>query len=266
MTISLVVPQAILGEISDAAAFHLETAGVLLCSVSESRSGHRRLLARKMCWVPEEAYFRRDPDLMVIASEGYIHALGEAELIGATCLWVHTHPGQAAIPVASTHDKVVDCQLADLFRFRSSSPFYGALIFSPRESEIAFTGFLEREGEERRAVKRLWQVGDRWRLTQAFSRDIANPPRLFDRNIRAFGSSIQTTLGDLHVGIVGCGGTGSAVGEQLARLGIATLHLSTRTPCRRATQRVCMVLIQRISGILRPRCSRPICNASRPMS
>jgi molybdopterin/thiamine biosynthesis adenylyltransferase len=48
---------------------------------------------------------------------------------------------------------------------------------------------------------------------------------VFDRNIRAFGSHIQHTLGDLTIGIVGCGGTGSAVAEQLIRLGVRRLLL-----------------------------------------
>jgi molybdopterin/thiamine biosynthesis adenylyltransferase len=36
---------------------------------------------------------------------------------------------------------------------------------------------------------------------------------------------VQESLGRLHVAIVGCGGTGSAVAEQLVRLGVRTLSL-----------------------------------------
>lgn len=43
---------------------------------------------------------------------------------------------------------------------------------------------------------------------------------LFDRQIRAFGTEGQEMLSGLKVGIVGVGGTGSAVAEQLAREGI----------------------------------------------
>jgi len=71
----------------------------------------------------------------------------------------------------------------------------------------------------------MWQVGDRWRLSRAF--DSTQPPlsKLFDRNVRALGPIIQHTLGDLKVGIVGCGGTGSVVAEQLVRLGVRRLSL-----------------------------------------
>jgi len=225
MTVSLVCPQPIVDEMADAAHQRLETAGVLLCSVVETPNGHRRLLARHMRWVDERAYIRRERDSLAIASDGYVSALAEAETLGAACLWVHTHPGDGALPIQSEHDRVVDCQLADLFRLRSASPYYGALVFSPRDKGITFTGFLQREGQERQAVDRLWQSGDRWRLTAAFANQYGRPSEQFDRNIRAFGPVIQATLGDLHVGIVGCGGTGSAVGEQLVRLGIRNFTL-----------------------------------------
>jgi hypothetical protein len=42
----------------------------------------------------------------------------------------------------------------------------------------------------------------------------------FDRQIRAFGAAGQEVLGRLHIGVVGAGGTGSAVCEQLIRLGV----------------------------------------------
>ena len=43
--------------------------------------------------------------------------------------------------------------------------------------------------------------------------------------MRAFGTAVQQTLADLRVAIVGCGGTGSVVAEQLVRLGVRHLIL-----------------------------------------
>jgi tRNA A37 threonylcarbamoyladenosine dehydratase len=42
----------------------------------------------------------------------------------------------------------------------------------------------------------------------------------FDRQIRAFGPDGQRLLAETRVGVVGAGGTGSAVCEQLVRLGV----------------------------------------------
>jgi molybdopterin/thiamine biosynthesis adenylyltransferase len=149
-----------------------------------------------------------------------VHALAEAETLGAVCIWVHTHPGAEASPLASKYDRIVDSEIADLFRLRSGSPYYGTLIFSLRSSELAFTGFLQREGSEGVSIERLWQIGNRWRLIRAFNSPLPQLPAIFDRNVRAFGEAVQQTLGDLTVGIIGCGGTGSAIAEQLVRLGV----------------------------------------------
>jgi len=50
-------------------------------------------------------------------------------------------------------------------------------------------------------------------------------PELFDRQIRAFGLKGQQLLSRLNIGIVGVGGTGSAVAEQLAREGVKQFTL-----------------------------------------
>jgi hypothetical protein len=68
-------------------------------------------------------------------------------------------------------------------------------------------------------------VGDDWRLTRAVDSGLPEISPIFDRSIRAFGHMVQATLGDLRIAIVGCGGTGSAVSEQLVRLGVRHLTL-----------------------------------------
>jgi molybdopterin/thiamine biosynthesis adenylyltransferase len=64
-------------------------------------------------------------------------------------------------------------------------------------------------------------VGDSWRLLLSASADA--PPPVFDRQVRAFGKDGQHLLSQLHVGVVGAGGTGSAVCEQLIRLGVGEI-------------------------------------------
>jgi molybdopterin/thiamine biosynthesis adenylyltransferase len=162
---------------------------------------------------------------LTIHSEGYVHTLAEAETLGAACIWVHTHPGEDASPIPSEHDRIVDDEIADLFRVRSGSPYYGTLIFSPHLPDLAFTGYLQHENGNALQIERFWQVGDRWRLVQSYDSSIWRLSNIFDRNIRAFGRPVQRMLGDLVIGIVGCGGTGSVVAEQLVRLGVRRLIL-----------------------------------------
>ena len=104
MTVSVVVPQAMAEELESVANLSKETAGVMLAAVAEAPNGDIRLLARRMRWVEEDAYSRREWNGLTIRSEGYIQALSEPESIGATCIWVHTHPGQDASPRDATPD------------------------------------------------------------------------------------------------------------------------------------------------------------------
>lgn len=198
----------------------LETAGVLLVSVVTLGDNQYRLLGREFHPVPDAAYISREENSLTIASEGYVPALARAEAIGAAALWVHTHPGAELSPAPSSHDQIVDVQLAETFRLRAGTDYYGAVIFSPSQTGIQFSGHISRDGETKSQITRLWAVGDRFRLSHAEGHQLPEPLEMFDRNVRAFGRAVQNTLGDLTVGIVGCGGTGSAVAEQLVRLGV----------------------------------------------
>jgi hypothetical protein len=128
-------------------------------------------------------------------------------------------------PVPSRYDRIVDGQLADLFRLRTGSAFYGSVVISPTQDGIAFTGFVAEENGASINVERCWIVGDRFRLIPAFGSENVGLSPSYDRNVRAFGPRVQGTLRALRVGIAGCGGTGSAVAEQLARLGVGHLTL-----------------------------------------
>jgi proteasome lid subunit RPN8/RPN11 len=225
MRATLVLPQPLAEALLAAAREPLETAGVVIARVAHLDDGTIRILGHSVHWVPDMAYRKRGVDHLSIASEGYVPALGKAESLGAAALWFHTHPGNQTAPSPSEDDAIVDTEIADLFRLRTGSDYYGTLIVSPRESGLAFTAALHAGSGDSIAIDRLWIVGDRFRLTAAF--DAASPESspAYDRNIRAFGGDIQRTLHDLTVGVVGCGGTGSSVAEQLARLGVRRFKL-----------------------------------------
>lgn len=225
MTVTLVLPDPIAQNIDAAARKPVETAGVLLCSLVTAPNGDVRLLGRHMHWVPEDAYLAREFDHLGVASHGYVPALAEAERLGAVPLWFHTHPGDNGRPVPSPADRTVDSKIADLFRMRAASDYYGTLIVSPRPGGLVFTGALYPEAGDSISIDRLWRIGDGWQLFASFGSRQADIAAIFDRSVRAFGPAIQATLGDLRVGIVGCGGTGSAVAEQIVRLGVRRLTL-----------------------------------------
>jgi hypothetical protein len=66
-------------------------------------------------------------------------------------------------------------------------------------------------------------IGRRFRFFPRSGFDRAIDTGFYDREVRAFGPDILPLLKGLTVGVVGAGGTGSAVIEQLIRLGVGRL-------------------------------------------
>lgn len=222
---TLVMTSAVASQLEAVAALDVETAGVMLVSLIKSGDGSIRLLCRKLILVTESAYLHRDGVALSIAPEGYVHILAEAETLGAIPLWVHTHPGMRGHPEPSNADKIVDTKISGLFRIRANTDYYGTLIVSSRSNGLAFSGTLSSSEIGSVAITRMCEFGERFRIYYAINSDVENPVDIFDRNVRALGNSIQQALSGLHVAIVGCGGTGSAVAEQLVRLGVRRFTL-----------------------------------------
>jgi hypothetical protein len=183
-----------------------------------------RLLATAIEPVPEHAYLNRSRRQLLISSDGYVSALGRAEAEGFTALWLHTHVGRGARPQPSRHDDHVDAQLQEVFQIRAGADRYGSVVVAGSPGELHFTGRIDLGGGYI-PIDRIVVVGSR---IHVMSSDDSIEQRIdpsFDRNIRALGGDIQRALGSLRVGIVGCGGTGSAVAEELVRLGVRNFAL-----------------------------------------
>lgn len=216
---TLVLTEPVAAALAALADGGLEAAAVLVVGVHRA-AGRLRLLARELHPVAD-AHCDRLSDEMTVSSAGWVGAVGRAAELGAVALWVHTHPG--GDPTPSRRDAIVDRQLEGPFTVRTGSEVYGSVVLSPSATPagFAFTG-AGRDGRESFTVTRALVVGAHLRLLHAHGTvPEAGDAGLYDRQVRAFGGGLQAALGGLRVGLAGAGGTGSAVAEQLARLGVA---------------------------------------------
>jgi hypothetical protein len=250
MSITLVATDPLAARLRELATYEVETGGVVLARLVRTPSGNIRLLARRLLEVPDHAYERREAQELLIRSDGYVPALASAEETGCVPIWFHTHPGNGSDPSPSRYDLTVNESLSDLFRLRAASPFYGALIVGSDDGAITFTGSLD-DGDNIKPIDRLWIDGPRLALYRAANVDLDDVPDLYDRNIRAFGGPVQRVLGSLRVAVVGCGGTGSAVAEQLVRLGVRELDLID--PDNLSDSNVTRVYGSRLKDVGRPK-------------
>lgn len=83
------------------------------------------------------------------------------------------------------------------------------------------TGAVPHPDGSTRRVDVLRIVGDRVQVLLGDERQ--NLANLFHRQVLALGADGQLVLGCMHIGVVGAGGTGSAVSEQLVRLGVGRI-------------------------------------------
>lgn len=198
-----------------------EVAGVLIVGVSKT-DDEIRFLAREFHPASAGSYLERTPRKLGLTSGAYMPALARAADLGASAVFIHSHPEDAA--VMSIFDDEVDEKLRSVFQIRTGSPFYGSVVFRLEEGQLTFTGRAWRAEESLGHISLLREFGDRFRFIPALDSLAAVPPSsVFDRQVRAFGPDMQALLGQLHVGVVGAGGTGSAVIEQLIRLGVGMI-------------------------------------------
>jgi molybdopterin/thiamine biosynthesis adenylyltransferase len=195
-----------------------ERAAYLLCKPSISTNETRLLVREVMPVLPDEITSATERDI-VIKQESYRRALKRAHLSKSCFVLVHSHPQK--FPSHSPQD---DVEELDLFRsayarIHNDPLVHGSIVISDPGNPIGRVWLAD---GTIRPISRIRVIGRRFAFfdpdDQALM-DIA----MFDRQILAFGEHIQKLLSRMHVGIVGLGGTGSAICEELTRLGVGKL-------------------------------------------
>lgn len=212
-------------EIDAATCRNVETGAVLLCRPHVFGS-HARFVVEEIRWVPEHAYVERVSDKMRISSGGFVPMLGEAEERGLIAGWFHTHPTSPRPIRPSDLDRAVDSELGPLFRLRTGGDAYLSVIGTTRNRSLAIIGTMTSESGETSEMGAVVTLGESLQLTlrdESVGTEVTSD--LYSRQVAAFGGPIQRSLGALQIGVVGCGGTGSAVAEQLIRLGVKSVVL-----------------------------------------
>ena len=133
---------------------------------------------------------------------------------------IHSHP--RGFPTFSPQDDRNERDLFQLVRNRNGDDAKLASLLLVGDDNYRARLWVDEHGAiDCRAVR---TVGSRLFFEQAAA-DPEPIDDVFDRQARAFGSVLNTVLRELRVGVVGCGGTGSATAMFLARLGVGHIAL-----------------------------------------
>ncbi|OIT12634.1 hypothetical protein BL243_23085 [Ralstonia solanacearum] len=191
-----------------------EGAAFLLCGQSVSEDVVK-LLVHTVVPIRDEDFLRREKYGLSISSAALARIAKLAKYESLSVIFAHSHPeGMAEF---SEQDDREEDRLLPFLQARVPARIHGTIVLT----EHGIQGRLYTP--ERVIADKIIVVGDRFRSWTPHRAHEAEP--FFDRQVRAFGPDIQRLLRRLRVGIVGVGGTGSAVAEQLCRLGVGHLRL-----------------------------------------
>ena len=189
-------------------ASELETYSILFGRSIEISGRLARIVVHDAVTPPLKAYSERTPTRVQLRPEFVAEIAQRARRSGEAIVFTHTHP--FPLNEFSLTDDEGEKVLADFLKQRVPEPRHAALLITP-ETIIA------RELGHKLPLNVLG-VGPKlvWGKTNA-SVDFNTR---YDRQVRAFGKAGQGILESMRVGIVGLGGTGSIVLQQLLHLGI----------------------------------------------
>jgi molybdopterin/thiamine biosynthesis adenylyltransferase len=201
-----------------------EAAAIAICGRSFvpdpwSGEGEERFIVREIIEVPASAYEARSPVAFTWSTTPFYNALKLAEEKDFAVAVFHSHP-QGMMEFSSADD-IAEKELFEIAFNRLESRRPHLSVIMDRNKSLAARAY----GPDLKpqAVATIAVIGERWNLIS--TNEARAVGRELDRQVRAFGTKATEALGRLKIGVVGCGGTGSAVVSLLARIGVRSLAL-----------------------------------------
>lgn len=187
-----------------------ESCAILLANPVCSPNGKWRLLIRETHITPDDAYEIRNPVYARLKPEFLMPLEYRARIEGLSVIYCHSHPSQE-LPEFSPIDDKAEASWKDYLDVRLPGRPHIAIVFGQEALDARIVGS---------ALKaRVVEIDKSLTFHDLHHRE-HHPLECYDRQVRAFGVEGQQKIQELTVGIVGAGGTGSIVIEQLAHLGV----------------------------------------------
>lgn len=202
-----------------------EFGALLLCGRSKhvdpwTGITEERALVREVVEVDETAFLERTPVSMIWKTDALFHLAKKAMAKDLAVCIAHSHPAGGLF--FSPFDDDADRESFDIVftRMETARPHF-SLVMDDKGEVIVRAFEIDLKPQP---VELVRIMGNAFRLSY-LDRGNGVPAPEFDRHVRAFGGESVQDLAQLRIGIVGCGGTGSAVANLLARIAPTRLVL-----------------------------------------
>ena len=205
----LVLTSVLLAELrTELLGTELESCAVLFGRPVVQNSRLVRIIIRDVIRPFAADYSKRTRIAAQLRPEFVASVTQRARQTGDSLVFVHTHP--FAMNTFSEVDDAGEMALSEFLKSRMPKAIHAALLITPEAIVARVLGSTESLEVAGIGPQIIWG-----RPENPDSEDST-----FDRQTRVFGANSQARLQKLQVGIVGLGGTGSIVAEQLAHLGV----------------------------------------------
>ncbi len=195
---------------------NVERGAVLFANQVTRSDGLVRLLVREFELATDADYATQGPQHAELLPQFVAGVTKRARLQGLSLIFVHSHPGSHA-PHFSLIDDKGESHLSAFLGHRHPDKIHAALVVS--------SGGLRARQLGKTQEIRVMSLGER-RLVHFDPEEPTDvSSEIHDRQVRAFGASGQHAISRLQVAIVGLGGTGSLIAQQLVHLGIRNFIL-----------------------------------------
>jgi hypothetical protein len=173
-------------------------------------------IAAALSFPPPGAYIERTPISASLSPAYIVEIVNRARAGQLGLVFVHSHPSATGIPCFSSVDDHGERGLESFLRLRLPGASHLAIVVGPQGINCRNLG--------QQCPVDVVEVGRQ--LTIHSGTEAIGPAEItFDRQVRAFGTTGQQTIKRLRIGIVGLGGTGSLMAQQLAYLGVSDFIL-----------------------------------------
>lgn len=180
-----------------------------------------RLLATKLLFPPDNGWESKGNHRLRPTGQWLSGVIGSAIEDSSGIGFVHSHPHAFHPASLSPIDRETSLEWARTILPTTGGPFISIVVANGKVAGWVF----ESDASEPCDIDRITVVGEGSIRSVGQSEQPLSADTLDDRQIRALGELNNANLRELTVGLVGAGGTGSPVGEQLARMGVAKINI-----------------------------------------
>ncbi len=196
-----------------------EQMAIILCGISKV-GGEVHLLGRHFILFPKDAFVEQSAGRLELRDEINQHILKMAHREGLSQIDFHTHVSNSPVVRFSGIDDSYERGMASYLGRKIPGTLYGSVVMT-REALDARIWRIHAGGpvaEKADAVR--FGSYEEVRIRDGNEPGREKSDEVFSRQVMAFGEAFQKRLSELRIGLIGLGGTGSVVCEELTRLGV----------------------------------------------